>query len=218
MLPTEPPDPGPVLVLLAAGRGSRMGGPKWLLDHGGQPWITRQVQAFRLAGGRQVLVVVAPRDHEDARVLLGLPADPAGSSGGIDGIALCLNPRPERGMFSSVSCALALLEGREVLIQPVDVPLPEPELLLRLLGDGLDARDCLQPGSGQRRGHPLRLGTDLVSRLASLDPGMDRRLDHEVRRLARCCRLLPTPSALPFLNLNTPADWQEYLSLFPPRV
>ena len=48
---------GDVLVVLAAGRSSRMGAPKGLLDFHGRPWVAAQVARW---GGPAIVVVPMP--------------------------------------------------------------------------------------------------------------------------------------------------------------
>jgi hypothetical protein len=97
-------------------------------------------------------------------------------------------------------------------------PFPDRTPLAALCTAPLDPEDCLQPGRLCRRGHPVRLGHQLAARVACLDPeDTNLRLDHALARLARHRHLLPTHDPRPFMNLNTPEHWQEFLTLFPTR-
>jgi CTP:molybdopterin cytidylyltransferase MocA len=211
-----PPEPGvtpPVLVLLAAGEGSRMGRPKALLDFHGTPWLEHQLSVFATAGGRQAVIMLGTEAPRHYHTLPWLPHPGTWTPWNTLSLATCLNPDPTRGLTSSLHLALTLVPDHGVLVQPVDIPLPPPDLLATLCATPLDPRDSLQPANGPRRGHPLRLGPELATLLSRQDPDdPTRRLDHDVARLARHRLTLPTDSPLPFLNLNEPADWERFLT------
>jgi CTP:molybdopterin cytidylyltransferase MocA len=103
-------------VVLAAGASTRMaavGGPKALLrGPDGRTFVTRIVETARAAGVGGVMVVVGP-PHGEA-IKKALPV----------GAGAVTNPRPERGMLSSVQAAIQELPrtATAALIWPVDVP------------------------------------------------------------------------------------------------
>ncbi|HEY0165993.1 MAG TPA: NTP transferase domain-containing protein, partial [Jatrophihabitans sp.] len=78
-------------IVLAAGAGRRLGRPKADLDVGGQRLVDRAVGTLRAGGCDEVLAVLRPGQAaaEDARTVV--------------------NPEPDRGMGSSLRCALAEL-------------------------------------------------------------------------------------------------------------
>ena len=106
-----PPAETPVVVL-AAGRSSRLGEPKGLVMVEGRTWIDRQLEA--LGRRRAVLVLGHDRDCYLPVVLaLGRPVD------------LVTNPDPDRGPFSSLQEGLAAVDpGSPAFVLPVDVPAP----------------------------------------------------------------------------------------------
>ena len=77
------------LILLAAGKSSRMGFPKGRIPFQGRALLTHQWQCFRQAGGQQGWVVLAEGDTESE------PLIPPW-------VSLLHNPNPERGAFSSL--------------------------------------------------------------------------------------------------------------------
>jgi molybdenum cofactor cytidylyltransferase/nicotine blue oxidoreductase len=91
-------------AILAAGAGSRMGGPKAELVVGGVRLLDRAVAAARAAGCAPVYAVVRPgTELADA-----VPV---------------VNPRPERGMRSSLSLAVGAAESAHALaVLLVDTP------------------------------------------------------------------------------------------------
>src|SRR6266545_7612564 len=101
-----------VAVLLAAGAGRRMGGPKALLRIGGESFLAR---AAHLLARPAVASVVAVLGHEAARV--------AAEAGTPAGVSLVENDRYEDGMLSSILRGLDEAErigADAVLLHPVD--------------------------------------------------------------------------------------------------
>ncbi len=80
-------------IVLAAGAGSRFGRPKADVLFGGQRLVDRAVRTLLAGGCAQVLAVLRP--------------DQSGS----DGARTVVNPAPDRGMGSSLRCALAELDA-----------------------------------------------------------------------------------------------------------
>lgn len=99
-----------VTLLLAAGAGRRMGGPKALLDVGGRSLLAHQAAVFRAAGLEDLLVVVGAeaRAATEEAQSLGLPT--------------LVNEAWEAGQTSSLRVGLAGLARPRAgfLIQPID--------------------------------------------------------------------------------------------------
>jgi len=133
-------------VVLAAGAGRRIGGPKALLALEGSSFLQRSVALVSRPGVEAVYVVLG---HEAERV--GREAGP------LDPARIVVNPRYESGMLSSLLVGLEAAEagGAEaVLIHPVDHPrvaLATVDAVLASLRSG--ARIAV-PSWSNRRGHP----------------------------------------------------------------
>ena len=84
------------MVLLAAGRSSRMGQPKLLLPWGGTSVLGHLLAQWNCLGARQTGVVCGAGDDALAAELERLEFPAAGR---------IYNPAPERGMFSSIQAA-----------------------------------------------------------------------------------------------------------------
>lgn len=139
------------VILIAAGRSSRLGQPKALVDVHGQSLIQRLVS--RLLRLKYVEVTIVTNTDLLADIVLQCPS-----------AQVVLNPDPEKGRTGSIQCGLAsILErnGRlpkKVLIAPVDRPGWSIELVQDLLKSDISA--C--PVWNQRGGHPLVLvGEDI---------------------------------------------------------
>ena len=76
-------------IVLAAGRGSRMGGPKALVEFEGVSFLGRVVKSMRRGGVGPITVVVAQGMEDVAEESRAAGAD------------VVVNPRPERGQLSS---------------------------------------------------------------------------------------------------------------------
>jgi nicotine blue oxidoreductase len=109
-------------VLLAAGQGSRFGGPKALIELGGRTLAQRGVDLLRAGGADPVLVVTG--------------AAPVS----IDGTHTVHNPDFRTGMGSSLRAALHYLQtdpaapqAPAVVVTLADQPLVGPEAVARLI-------------------------------------------------------------------------------------
>jgi molybdenum cofactor cytidylyltransferase len=154
----------PMAIVLAAGRSSRMGAVKALLDLGGELALARVLRLVREASLR-------------ASVVLGHHADAIRAA--IDfaraGVGVVVNPAPDRGQSSSVQCGAASLPpGASLLLWPVDHARVEAATLATLLA-AFRARDraieLVVPSWGGRRGHPLLAGPAAVDELRALRDG-----------------------------------------------
>lgn len=133
-------------VIVAAGRGTRLGGdlPKQWRALGGRPVAAHSAEAFRAAGIGRVLLVIRPEDAGQAEAL-GLPWVAGGAS-----------------RSASVRAALAALADdppAAVLIHDAARPLVTPALIGRVLAaladhpgaaPGLAVSDALWRGEGGR--------------------------------------------------------------------
>ena len=110
----------PAVVILAAGRASRMGGrPKVLLSWEGRTLVTRAVEtAGSLQASGPVIVVIG---HEAERVKAEL--DRAGAAGGFPRILVVRNPCPEEGMGSSLRRGALAAGPRDLVVMLADQPL-----------------------------------------------------------------------------------------------
>ncbi|HEY1690845.1 MAG TPA: NTP transferase domain-containing protein [Polyangiaceae bacterium] len=213
---------GADVVVLAAGRSSRLGEPKGLVLVEGKPWIFHQLDAI---GSRRVVVVLG---HDRDRYLASVPQLAARAR-------IVTNPDPDRGPFSSLQVGLAeVTPGANAFVLPVDVPAAgepvwaalEAALAARAPGEAaLAARapgeaalaalpeyqggQSDQGGRGGRGGggHPVLLAAPLAAEILRLPPSS--RLDEVLRRPATLASVLRIPVADPRvrLNLNTAEDW-----------
>lgn len=169
------------VILLAAGRSSRLGQPKALVDVDGQPLIQRLMN--RLNQLHTEVTVVTNTDLL-ADIMLLCPS-----------AHVVLNPDPEKGRTGSVQCGLAsILErnGRlpkKVLLVPVD----RPGWSVKLVSSILESETSICPVWNNRGGHPLLMVGDDVTTVYLAEG--DAPLSSLVQRT-------PLPVDFPWLHLN----------------
>jgi CTP:molybdopterin cytidylyltransferase MocA len=135
-----------VAILLAAGAGRRIGGPKALLTIDGESFLTRAAARLARPGVESVAAVVG---HESDRVRR--EAQPPATLTWIE------NPRPADGMLGSILCGLGHAEACEadaVLIHPVDHPRIGPATVDRVVDALQRGATIAVPTWQERRGHP----------------------------------------------------------------
>lgn len=152
-------------IVPAAGRSTRMGTPKPLLDAGGRSFLQAVVGALGRGGCAPVLVVLRER------------SGPVAAMAGTAGARVVVNPDPSAGPISSLRAGIRALDEAEEAVDgvafcPVDHPLVAPDTVERLLrafraGDAPAA----VPAHGGRRGHPVFFRRSLFSEL--LEDGLE---------------------------------------------
>ncbi|MBP1773053.1 MAG: nucleotidyltransferase family protein [Holophagaceae bacterium] len=182
-------------LILAAGSGTRMGGPKAQLLLAGQTLLQRAIEVAQAAGCDPVLAVV--RDGEGGAAREKAPGSPDAP------VRLVPNPEAAEGMASSLRHGVAALppEAEAVLLLTVDQPAVDAALLRDLLA--LAAREPRRPAACAYAGTlgipavlPRRLFPDLLALRGD--------------RGAKAILLREQAAALPFpggeADLDTPED------------
>lgn len=133
-------------IILAAGEGRRIGGPKALLPIEGRSFLAWTAALLARPGVASLIAV------------LGHDADRVAAEAGLPPVVTTVeNTRHREGMLTSVLCGLDVAEARgadAVLIHPVDHPLVSPatvDLVVAALESGAVVA---VPSHGGRRGHP----------------------------------------------------------------
>lgn len=188
-----------VVVLLAGGKSERMGAIKALLPVGKQSiLLTKILAAYRAFGAYTVVVLNA---EYRAALQQAMPQPTAW----ID--ALCLNPNPHLGKLYSLQLALQQLPDKQsVWLQPVDNPgvsLP----LLQAMWLQRNTADWVSPRFDAQNGHPALLSPKVLQSLRSAAP--DGNLKLLLQAFRRYC--MPWSDGAILCNLNTPADYENYL-------
>jgi CTP:molybdopterin cytidylyltransferase MocA len=145
-------------LLLAAGAGRRMGGPKAMLrDGAGVPWVDRALGRL-LDGGCDTVTVVLGAEAGEVQALL----DEAGWSHD-EAVTVVVAEGWDEGMGASLRAGLSALEAAPAgvtaaLVSLVDLPDVDEAVVRRVLGTG-GGEDVLARASyAGVAGHPVLLG------------------------------------------------------------
>jgi CTP:molybdopterin cytidylyltransferase MocA len=133
-------------IVLAAGAGTRIGGPKALRrTTDGEPWVARAASLLHLAGCDRVVVVLGAGAAE-ARPLVP------------DRAFVTVAPDWADGMSASLRAGLAAATGEAAVVTLVDLPdLPLP-VVQRVVRSRVRSTDLRQAIFAGRPGHPVLIG------------------------------------------------------------
>jgi len=158
--------PRVAVVVLAAGRSTRMGGPnKLLADAGGQPLV---VHAIKAALASQAVEVVAVLGHMagEVRAMIDKAVPPTSR------IRFVTNPAFAEGLSTSVRAGIgALGSGIDAaVVQLGDMPGVNAALLDRLIAafNPVEGRSICVPTSGGKRGNPVLWARRFFDEMAKL--------------------------------------------------
>jgi nicotine blue oxidoreductase len=180
-------------LVLAAGAGRRYGRPKALVERGGRLLVDRAVDTARAGGCGPVVVV------------LGAAADRVRAAARLEGCTVVENPAWDTGMGSSLRAGLSALAGSAAvaaLVLLVDMPGVTAEAVRRVAAHAGPAA-LASAGYGERRGHPVLLGRDHWSGVATLAVG-DVGARPYLAGHARDLRVVPCGDVADDLDLDRP--------------
>ena len=191
-------------ILLAAGESARMGEPKQLLEWGGAPLVTAQVETLLAAGCRPVVVVLGAHEQRVRRAI-PVRAD----------VQIATNRQWSTGRASSIRAGARAVPSSvdAVAVSSVDQP-TRPELVTRLaeaLQSDPSARIAVPRHDG-RNGHPPLFDASLLPELQSVTERQEG-LRQVRRRHAEYTIFVEMDDPLVLLNLNTPDAYQNALAL-----
>jgi CTP:molybdopterin cytidylyltransferase MocA len=184
-----------VAIVLAAGEGRRMGGPKALVPVGDGTFLSRACRLFARPGIASVVAVLGA-EAERVRAAAGIPAE----------ATVAVNERWREGMLTSVWVGLDAAEalGAEaVLLHPVDNPFVAPATIDAVVVALAKGAEIAVPSHAGRRGHPAGFARPSwpALRAAPLDGGARTVL------AAQKDRVVHVPADADCLvDLDTPGD------------
>ncbi|MBV8391551.1 MAG: molybdopterin-binding/glycosyltransferase family 2 protein, partial [Alphaproteobacteria bacterium] len=158
--------PRVAIVLLAAGKSTRMGGPnKMLVDANGQPLVVHAVKAA-LASQAVEVVVVLGNMADEVRAAISAAA-PTGR------LRFVLNQDFAQGLSTSVRAGIGAL-GRTIdaaIVQLGDMPGVTPGLLDRLMAafSPVEGRSICVPTVGGKRGNPVLWDRRFFAEMAKVE-------------------------------------------------
>lgn len=148
-------------LVLAAGGGRRYGGPKALVRYEDRLLVERAVATVRDGGCAPIVVV------------LGAAAAQVQTEADLGDVTVVENPDWRTGMGSSLRVGLAALadaDATAAVVVLVDMPGISAEAVSRLAAPA-DSAALAMAGYGTRRGHPVLLGRDHWTGVATLAMG-----------------------------------------------
>jgi CTP:molybdopterin cytidylyltransferase MocA len=149
-------------LILAAGRGARVGGPKALLTFEGETFLSRCARLLRRPGIERVTAVLG-QDADRVRREAGLAPD----------VHVVVNERHADGMLTSILAGLDEAEAAgaaAVLVHPVDHPLIEPATVEAVVAALQEGAAIAVPSHGGRRGHPAGFARSTWAALRAATP------------------------------------------------
>jgi molybdenum cofactor cytidylyltransferase len=189
------------VVILGAGRSSRMGQPKLLLPWRETTILGHLIEQWGGLGATQIGVVRGADDHalEQERLRSPRPTD------------CIMNPVPERGMFSSIQCAALWPGWKSSLTHWIlalgDQPHLHTETLQQLVERAKAAPEAIQqPARAGRARHPVLLPNSAFARLRSAT-ACDLKQFLESCPEPRHRIEMPDPGL--DLDLDTPQDYER---------
>ncbi|MCW7753280.1 nucleotidyltransferase family protein [Desulfobotulus sp. H1] len=185
------------VLILAAGKSSRMGQDKAGLPFGNRTVVEHLIALYKKADIHAITVISG--DNTPALEALSLEA------------RILPNPAAERGMFSSVQRGLEALspETQAFFVHPVDIPLVSCPTLLALMHamETHPHKKAFIPVFQGERGHPPLLRAELVPGLLAFSGEGGLRSFLETTAFLE----IPCPDAGIVKDMDTP---EAYQSLF----
>ena len=189
-------------IVLAAGEGRRMGGPKALLRIDDTSFLAHACGLLARPGVVAVVAVIGA-GADRVRTETRLPGD----------VTVVENESWREGMLSSVWCGLDAAEplGAEaILLHPVDHPLVSPKTVDRVAAALDGGAFAAVPTHGGRRGHPGGFGREAFGDLRRAPPGEGARavLGAHARRVVH---VAGDPGCL--VGVDTPDQYRLHIRL-----
>ncbi len=178
-----------------------MGSDKALLEFHGQTWVEHQAAQIRSSGCIEKLILVDQPGKTFLYERLMNHVDPSGFL-----VELAENPRKESQPFESIHMGLERVPDHHgCFISPVDVPLHQ-KLITQLWQQCEPGKTAVKPSYHHQGGHPIWLSPKTIAKFKS----HPRRLDEFLAELTVDFVEVHDPRVR--LNLNTPEEWQAYVS------
>lgn len=192
---------GVAAILTAAGRSTRMGYNKALLDWGGIPLLQHQVELLAGSGVGEIVVVLGD-EAERIEAAIRWPVR----------IRRIRNPRVDRGRTESLKLGFEAIQGQPdaLLVVGADQPL-RADVLSRLLEAFEPTRNTFaQPSFCGVRSHPVLFAGHLLPEIKRIEEETQglRAVTHRhaAGRLEVGMEGKPTP------EFNTPEEYQEAIN------
>lgn len=138
-------------LITAAGSGRRIGTPKLMLEIEGRSFLEIIAENIFNVGIKNIVCVVSKETYDWAKA-------------SVPGIKYVINPRPERGMLSSIFCGIKKVgKCDSILLIPVDHPYVKQDTYKILKATaGKNIGSIIKPRFEGKSGHPIIIPRDLL--------------------------------------------------------
>lgn len=190
-------------IILAAGRSSRMGEPKPLLDARGKTFLERAAGALGDGGCSPLIVVLRDNNGRAAAVARSVGAE------------IVINPDPDTGPIGSLRLALDALpaDTSACVVLPADHPLVAADTVATVISTYVaTGAPVVVPTYEGQRGHPALFASTTFSELRR--PDLPEGARSVVRAHQDAVVLVPVSDPGTLVDVNTPDDYRRH---FPNR-
>ncbi|HEY3144818.1 MAG TPA: molybdopterin-binding/glycosyltransferase family 2 protein [Dongiaceae bacterium] len=185
-------------LVMAAGRSSRMGVNKLLMDDSGKPIVARVVEHALAADLAEVIVVTGHQEAEVRTALAGLP------------VRLVPCPDYGDGMSASLRCGLRAFSGDidAALVLLGDMPRVGTTLLRRMIAafNPTEGRAIIVPSFQGKRGNPVLWDRRFFGEMMALAGDVGAR--HLIGEHAELVTEIEAEDAGIFLDIDTPEAYR----------
>ena len=192
-------------IILAAGRSSRMGRNKLLLDLEGQPIVTHVVAEARAAGFSEIVVVTG---HQAGKVKAALSGEP---------VRIVEARLYGDGMAESLKAGIRALapETDAALILLGDMPQVSRQLIgaLTRAYNPLEGRAIVLPVADGKRGNPALFDRRFFAEMLGLDGDVGAR--HIIGGNSELVAEVPAEASEIFVDVDTPEAYRQLLAGLP---
>jgi CTP:molybdopterin cytidylyltransferase MocA len=180
-------------VILAAGRGRRMGRPKLQLEIAGEPFLAHLIHVLREAGVAEIVCVVSEKHASWVR-------------GNFPGVTALQNENPEAGMLTSLKIGVERLKKlKGVLVVHVDHPCVTKSTYRKLMHAFVENGDAIvKPTYQARSGHPVLIPKKLFDHIRR--SGTETTLNELISKSKLEQVHVPCDDPGILKNINTPED------------
>lgn len=200
----------PILVILAGGKSTRMKQPKGLLPFKNSFWILWQIETFI---GSEICIGLG-YDHQlyfnAVPWLKNAVQTPINYKN--KNIRVVINPTPALGPFSNLQAVLKHVDSHlDIIFLHVDVPLFHKAAQKKLFATN---NLLVIPKYKGKKGHPIKINAALRNAILGINPEAENaRLDRFIKtKKTSEISFIEVTDALCTRNLNTPKDWQNFIS------
>jgi len=190
-------------IILAAGKGERIGGPKALLELDGNTLLERTITQLSRLPINRIACVINQTVQDKIRDITSSVAPE------LPDLLTVVNKYPEKGPLHSIRIGLNALydEASNVLILPVDFPFIKPATI-RLLLDESTPGKILIPVFNDKRGHPPVFGSELIPQF--WEAPLEKGARWIYQKFPGTIKHIETDDDGILQNVNTPEDWQKW--------